>query len=485
MKYLSSPILLTLLIILGLIVRLYDLDGESIWTDEGHTIYGAALNPEELIKENSRDNHPPLYSLILHYWMDIVPHTPFYLRLLSVIFGVLSIFLIYEVGRELIDKNVGLISAFLLSLSVFHIYFSQEVRSYAFVVVLILLSFLIFIKLIKNPTSYRIILFIIINVLLLYTHFLGWFILLAQNVYYLIRFPLNVNQFKYAIIINVIILLLYLPWLNVMVSRLSSIQEEFWVLLPSWLAIPQTFLIYSGTYTFFGICLLILFSLLCLNSLISYNKRRFRINWNTNDNRYLLVVWLWIPILIPFILSFVLTPIYITRITVGASLALYLLIAFGINKISKKVLRIGLLIVILIFSLANLGIYYNETNKERWDEMTEYIELNALPGDLLIFHAGFGLDKAFNFYATRDDLVKRPFPSIGLEIDEININEVAVMTEKFDRVWLVLSHSRDEDNLIIKSIENEFDLVQHKEYESFGINSHRPYIGIEVYQFER
>jgi uncharacterized membrane protein len=484
-KYFSSPILVAFIILMGLIVRLYDLDGESIWTDEGHAIYVSSLDIGELIEENSRDNHPPLYSLILHYWMKLGPNTAYYLRLLSVIFGVLAIFLIYKVGEDLLDKNTGLISAFFLSLSVFHIHFSQEVRSYALVVVLILLSFFLFIRLIKNPKPNYLILYIVVSSLLVYTHFLGWFVFLTQNIFYILQFPVKKNRFKHVFIVDVIVLILYLPWLKVMISRIFSMQEEFWVLLPTWISIPQTFLIYAGTYTFFGICLLLIFSFLCLNSLLSFSDHKFKIRRSDRESKYLLLTWLWIPILAPFSLSFIITPFFISRITIGASLAFYLLSAIGLKKIPNKTLRTGLLVIILLFSLSNLGIYYNETNKEQWKKATEFVESTAESGDLLIFHAGFGLDKGFNFYAKREDLVKQSFPGIGLEVNQKNIKEITSVLEDHTRVWLILSHSRDIENLIIKNIEEQFNLVQHKEFVSFGINSHRPFVGIEIFHYNR
>jgi uncharacterized membrane protein len=483
MKDLSSPYLIVLILFVGLIVRLYDLNGESLWTDEGHTIFVSSLDLPQLIEENINDNHPPLYSILLHFWMKLFQPTLFNLRLLSLIFGVLSIFLVYKVGEVLLNRTVGLISAGILSLSVFHIYYSQEVRSYSFVVALILLSFFLFIRLTKKPKPIDILFFIGVNVLMVYTHFLGWFIILSQSIFYIFRFPINKKRLKDALIINFVTLVLYIPWLKVMISRLSSIEEEFWVMLPSWLTLPQTFLIYAGTYTFFGVCLFVVFCTLCLFGLFRYHDGKIEFRRKDNEQKYLLLLWLFVPILAPFILSYIIAPVYITRLTIGASLAFYLLSAYGLSLIDKKQLRYGILLLIILFSLGNLAIYYDETNKERWDEVTTHVESRANPGDLLLFHAGFGLDKAFNFYANRDDLIKQKFPAVGLKINQDHVEELRGMIADFDRVWLILSHSRDKENLIIKTIKKQFKLSDHRQYISFSINSHRPYVGIEIFLF--
>ena len=164
-------------------------------------------------------------------------------------------------------------------------------------------------------------------------------------------------------------------------------------------------------------------------------------------------------------------------------MAFYLLSAFGLFLIDKKWLRYAVLLLIIIFSLGNLAVYYDETNKERWEEATAHVESNANPGDLLLFHAGFGLDKAFNFYANRDDLIKQKFPAVGLRINQDHVQELKDVIAGFDRVWLVLTHSRDKENLIIKTIKNQFQQTDHKQFISFSINSHRPYVGIEIFLF--
>lgn len=485
MKYISPSITLFIIILTGLVVRLYDLDGESIWVDEGHSIYVASFDLDQLIEEISKDNHPPLYSIILHYWMKLGPQTAYHLRLLSVIFGVLSIFLIYKVGKEIFDQYSGMVSSLILALSVFHIYFSQEIRSYMLVVVLILLSYYLLLILIKKQKIFYYIFYIITIILLVYTHFLGWFILLAQNIYYLLRFPLNVIRFKRLAMIDAVILILFLPWVNILISRIFDLQIEFWVPEPTVLSILKALLIYAGTYTYFGIFLLLLFCILVVIGLFFFKERKVNIRRSESSQNYLLLLWMWIPLLVPFIISFISAPVFITRITIGASLAFYILAANGLKSIDKKAIKNGVLALIIILSLCNCVIYYNEINKERWKEATEFVESNAHSGDLLIFHAGFGLDKAFNFYAKRDDLDKIPFPEIGLDINKDAIYELKALLKDRERVWLILSHGRDEDNLIIKNLKIDYDLIYHMEYVSKGINSHYPYVGIELFQFQR
>jgi mannosyltransferase len=76
------------------------------------------------------DQHPPLYYLLLHYWIALNGDTPHYVRLLSVLFGAGTIPMIYLIGKRMSGVVMGLAAAVLLAFSLFNIYFAQETRMY-------------------------------------------------------------------------------------------------------------------------------------------------------------------------------------------------------------------------------------------------------------------------------------------------------------------------------------------------------------------
>ncbi len=50
---------------------------------------------------------PPLYYELLHIWLSFVGMTPFGLRMLSVMFSMLAVALVYLIGRRAIDQTAG------------------------------------------------------------------------------------------------------------------------------------------------------------------------------------------------------------------------------------------------------------------------------------------------------------------------------------------------------------------------------------------
>jgi mannosyltransferase len=76
------------------------------------------------------DQHPPLYYLLLHYWITLNGYTPYNVRLLSALFGAGTIPIIYLIGKRISGVMTGLVAAVILAFSPFNIYFAQETRMY-------------------------------------------------------------------------------------------------------------------------------------------------------------------------------------------------------------------------------------------------------------------------------------------------------------------------------------------------------------------
>jgi hypothetical protein len=240
----------------------------------------------------------------------------------------------------------------------------------------------------------------------------------------------------------------------------------------------KTFYIYSGSAI-----LLLLFAGLVIFSIATNEKKVNRI-FLFNDKRiYLLLLWLLIPNILPFLFSYILTPMYKYRYTIGASSAFYLLVAVGIQKFYSKKIKFVVIGIILISSLSNILGYYNEVNKEPWRDVVDHIEKNGESGDLLLFNAGSS-KSAFNYYSKRTDLIKESFPRSTRYVDLENIKKLPPTVENHDRVWLILSHSGDKEGLINQTLSNLYKFSFYEPYfVDKGYNSKQRYIGVEVFLF--
>jgi len=127
------PWLLVIITLTGWFMRVFLLGNKGMWLDEAFSVWLANQSVGDLLYWIVKiDQHPPLYYLLLHYWIAHYGDTPYYARLFSVLFGTGTIPIIYLIGKRMSGTIVGLAAAVLLALSPFNIFFAQETRMYTF-----------------------------------------------------------------------------------------------------------------------------------------------------------------------------------------------------------------------------------------------------------------------------------------------------------------------------------------------------------------
>jgi hypothetical protein len=126
-----APWLALIITLVGGFLRILLLSAKGMWLDETFSVWMASHSVADMLEWTIKiDQHPPLYYLLLHYWMDNKGNTPYDVRLLSVLFGAGTIPIVYLIGKRISGVVMGLAAAALLALSPFHIYFAQEARMY-------------------------------------------------------------------------------------------------------------------------------------------------------------------------------------------------------------------------------------------------------------------------------------------------------------------------------------------------------------------
>jgi len=462
-------ILLLIILWAGLFLRMYRLGAESLWLDEGVTVYYARLSLAEIFSRiASEEFNPPLYYSLIHFWIQIFGDSEFSVRMPSVIFGVLSILLIYKTGRLMAGPEVGLLSALIVALNRFHIHFSQEARVYALLVFASTLSFYFWLRLANDFDRRNVLGYLTASFFLMHTHVYALFIILTQNLYCILRYfqsaEIHKLTLKRWILLQVSLLILFVPWLTVLAKQFLRVQEGFWMDKPPFCWIPGTFLRYAGGYNVLTGMFAVLLFLLAAKAILKFENgklgwRRNHANWNG-----LLLLWLFVTILIPFVVSQFSSPIFQIKYTIAASIAYYILIAKGITLGPSKYLKSFLMGIVILVSLANMYLYYASVKKERWRETVEYVESVARKNDLLVFVAGYCLEGGYEYYAKRKDLQKRAFPSNVRNVDEVNIAELEPLLQTQERVWLILSHHNlhDPKNLTLQKLQETYDLVKQK-----------------------
>ncbi len=120
--------------LLALGLRLYNLAYHSLWFDEAMSVHWARQSVPRILEVGftlQEDRLPPLYYLLLKGWTALFGLEEAGVRSLSVLFGVLLIPPVADIGSRLYNRRVGLAAALLVALNPFLIWYAQEARMYA------------------------------------------------------------------------------------------------------------------------------------------------------------------------------------------------------------------------------------------------------------------------------------------------------------------------------------------------------------------
>ncbi len=167
-------------LLLGTGLGLYQLAADSLWLDE---IMGAQFVQEPSLRAALGNlmgfADRPVHIAIIYY-IRALGSNEFWLRLPSVIFGVLSLAVTYKVGQVLFNKGVGLVAATLLALSPFHLSYCQEARSYSLFMLLSILSLFCLLRAWRAHRWHWWAGFTVVSILNTYTHYFSFFVLAAE-----------------------------------------------------------------------------------------------------------------------------------------------------------------------------------------------------------------------------------------------------------------------------------------------------------------
>jgi mannosyltransferase len=118
---------------------------QSFWLDESYTVDLVQRSFGHMLSGVASDEStPPLYYVLAWLWAKVFGHGEAGLRSLSAVFGTLTVPVAWRAAREWFDGSArtGLIAAALVAFNPFFVWYSQEARSYALLVLMAALTLL-------------------------------------------------------------------------------------------------------------------------------------------------------------------------------------------------------------------------------------------------------------------------------------------------------------------------------------------------------
>jgi uncharacterized membrane protein len=428
------------LVALAAALRFLALTSESLWFDEGHSILMAQAAPRDAIAALAADVHPPLYFLALGAWTRLFGESDAAMRSLSALLGAAAVGAVFVLGRRLCGSRAGVVAALLAAVSPFLVRYSQEVRPYALLTLLVAASTTALLRLADRPSSWgRRVAYGVLAALLLYTHANAAFVLVAHATWGLVRAVRNRRDdedppglLRGGLVAAGVALVLFLPWLPTLLSQTARVGEGGWVPRPTWHRFYRALFAHAGGEIAFA-CL----SVLGLAALLLPRPPGAR-----SGARLAAALLFAIPLLAPVVVSLRGPSIFLPRTAIAAALGLFLLASIGVESLVAASARRGatwrragaaaaflLVAGALAVQARTLSIQVGKPYNSQVREAVARVDADARPGDAV--STGHEFERAVvRHYLARTDL-------LVLEAGALPPPEVS-------RVWaLVTIHGKD------------------------------------------
>jgi 4-amino-4-deoxy-L-arabinose transferase-like glycosyltransferase len=350
-------LLLALAVILAaaLLIRLWDINRESFWADEGWTMI-LAHGPElgGVVRTMADDQHPPLYFALLHYWMAAFGESETMIRLLSAFWSLVGVAVVYRLGADLFSPGAGLAAALLLALMDNDIMLAREARHYAQMATLVSFSALFYLRYLRRQSMMNGIGWLLASVALMYTHYLGALALAVQGMHALI-YARPARRLIDVLFRLALVGVAWLPWALVFVGQ-SLVRYTRPILYQSTMPnTPETFAIVRGDLvgSHYGLTVgLLLLGLLY----VTYRSGVPAVAWRPSRPTAYLALWVGLPIAAIVLLN-ERFPILTTRNFLIVTPAITLLIGHGLMNLDRAA-RTFLLAVLVVVGLFSVDAYH-------------------------------------------------------------------------------------------------------------------------------
>jgi mannosyltransferase len=159
----------------------------DLWLDEALTVNIAKLHLTQIPGALRHDGAPPLYYVLLHFWMRLFGRGDFSVRALSGLASVLALPCVWFAGRRLAGKRGAFAAVMVMGTSPFAIGYANSARMYSLMVLWSLLGLLAFVRALEDPRLPRLAAVAVMAALIIYTHYWGMYLLMAAGGWLLFR----------------------------------------------------------------------------------------------------------------------------------------------------------------------------------------------------------------------------------------------------------------------------------------------------------
>ncbi|MCL4532267.1 MAG: glycosyltransferase family 39 protein, partial [Actinobacteria bacterium] len=265
----AEAFLLTLVILAALALRLNQLGFQSLSVDEATDVLLASRPVPEMMRLLVTEHlHPPLYPLLLHYWMALAGNGETSVRLPSVLAGVGLVPLIYVTARRLESlagqarrwaSPVGTVASLLAAFSAFYVGFSQEASGYMAATFLALLSCFLLLRALPEGSRKAWIAYAVATLASVHTEYTSLLMVVFQAMVVILvarAYPASLRRWALSVAAVVVACL---PWIGYSFGQGERITDYLSEVLQPETALGCLLVVTPGLYLALGCIIVYLF----------------------------------------------------------------------------------------------------------------------------------------------------------------------------------------------------------------------------------
>ncbi len=380
------------------------------------------------------ENNMALYYATLWAW-QVLGEDEFTLRLLSVIFALLTIPVLHVLVRGLFDVRTALTADFLLVANRLFLEYAGEARTYSMLLFLCTLATLLFVQGIQRPRWWIWGWYAVVLAAATYAHYFGFLMVFAHAAALAWRGRDGVPWRSFLMSIGLVVLLL----VPLFLTRPRNLSQVDWIEPTS----PAE-LFYLAVYMCGGKApLLVVAGCLMVFTAMWWRRAFADRSWAL----WLVFTWLVVPILIAFAASMLIKPVFMTKYLIGCLPALLVLVAVMLNR-TRPVVAISvvtLLTVLMVVGQVRHGAYGGGT----WREAVAYLADEMAPDEAVVAYPYYG-EKPVTYYWRRVrgeqsgpqimSISQGPFhPGGGASDPDPDLVRISTLAKQHQRIWVVFT----------------------------------------------
>ena len=458
----SPKIRIAVIVLIAALLRVIFLGARSFWADEIVSVKLASDNWGGFwFWLSSREANMALYYLLLRAWVKLGDGEA-WVRLLSAVAGIVSVPLLYALARRLHSERIAWVAALLAATSACLVEFSQEARSYSLVILLCVLSYYFFVRMIQEDSRWTVAAYILVSIAALYTHFFAGLVICSQAASVLWLPPKAVRWGR-----------LIAAWAAIALGAIpisfyifkKDVGQLYWVQPTTLSEVYKLTIFFAGGSKAVAAVLSVL-SLVAIVAAVAANSGGLRKRSGASWRFMVILLWAAVPIAITVLISLI-KPIFVHRYLLVALPGYLMLVALGLVQLQKRAALAGALALFIGLSGVSIAQGYFRP-VEDWRGAVDYVLSRTTPDDSVLVYIPYGMNN-FIFYTARRE--RSGLPTTLGHIDSAHsVSQLEAIVSP--RTWLLIypnPHTAEDAPAFEKTLQSRYETLERKQFKGIEV----------------